>query len=441
MRRLGLIALLSAAASPSSAEPRRLTLPEAVALALRAEPLVAEAHIAEGRSQLAVLRAQLDRVSLRIDGQLQELWSKSGIGTDPSPEGGLGLMNLSASLNVPIFSGLRVEANVTRAQRLAGAASASLAQQRKDTALAVARAYWSVRRLGLIAEAQAATIARLAEAEGVAEGRVRAGLAPPIDRNRATLRHLQQAAVLADLRGQLRENSAQLAVALGLSDELSLTDAPTLADSPLPPAQELLDGAHHCRPELRNAQLQLAAQQQAVRMARSNYFPQLSGFALLQYGNNPYLTAVGARAPSSAVNPFANGLGNLQLGVSLSMNFFDTLHTFTAIRDAQHEEARLAEELRRVGRVVEAEVRVAHARLIHLHEQRAPLVAARAVSADNLTILAKRYQNGEALVIEFLDSQVDLANVERQLADVTAQLQLASLELDGALGRVVGEER
>src|SRR3712207_1786276 len=63
--------------------PRRLTLADAVELALRQEPTVAQAHIAQDRGKLGVLRAQLDRISVRVDGSLQELWKKENIGGSP----------------------------------------------------------------------------------------------------------------------------------------------------------------------------------------------------------------------------------------------------------------------------------------------------------------------------------------------------------------------
>ena len=76
--------------------------------------------------------------------------------------------------------------------------------------------------------------------------------------------------------------------------------------------------------------------------------------------------------------------------------------------------------------------------LLHLYAQRAPLLKARDVARDNLTIVENRYKNGDALIIEFLDSQIDLEGAERLLADLTAQLQLAWLELDASLGKIVG---
>ncbi|MFI5291080.1 MAG: hypothetical protein ACHQ17_15575, partial [Polyangia bacterium] len=69
-------------ATPLSARAAtlQLSLADAVELGMRVDPTLAEAHIAKSRSKLAVLRAQLDRVSLKIDGSLQELFNKSNIG-------------------------------------------------------------------------------------------------------------------------------------------------------------------------------------------------------------------------------------------------------------------------------------------------------------------------------------------------------------------------
>lgn len=458
---------LTQAAAHGAREPRKLTLAEAVSLALHVDPLVAEAKTAEERSRLAVLRSQLDRVSVKIDGQLQELWNKTNIGgptqylcslggleygttdraaceslggtvstTEQSPQGGQGLFNLTASVTAPVFTGFRVTSTVRRAQRLRDAAQASIHQVRKDVAIAVARLYWSVRRIGLVAEVQQRALGRLAEAGKVVNARVLAGLAPPIDGNRAELQRLQQVAALADVHGQEREAAAQLAVNLGVSEDIVLIDLPPVPEKGPAAAAEMLRAAR--RPEIDVARWQLEAQRQAVRVAQSAYYPQLSLLGLFQYGNNPYVLGVGASATSSAVNPFANLSADLTLGARLTMNFFDMLNTYTAVRDAKHEEARLAAERRRWERVVEADVRQTHARLERLYARRAPLEQARRIAEDNVAILAARYGNGEALVIELLNAEVELTSAEQQLVDLETQMRLAWIELDAALGSVVG---
>src|SRR5947209_11270786 len=79
MRAIALITLLLTA-SVARAETRKLSLQEAVQAAMHVDPVVSEAHITDDRAKLGVLRAQLDRFSLKIDGSVQELWNKSNIG-------------------------------------------------------------------------------------------------------------------------------------------------------------------------------------------------------------------------------------------------------------------------------------------------------------------------------------------------------------------------
>lgn len=477
MRSALLISLLLA--STANAATRRLTLEDAVRLALHVEPLVHEAHLQRDRARLGLLRAQLDRFSLRVDGSVQELWNKSNIGGGPltacsdpsvgplcgavfpafidgaphvlsfsgaptttgvpqSPSQWTGLSNFQANLNYFLFSGFRVEATVQKAKLTEASTLQQIAQQRKDTALAVARAYWNVRRLSILRDVQRASLQRMVDAEAVAAGRVQAGLAPPIDQNRARQRELTQQATLENLEGQLRVATAQLAVELGTDDQLELVDDPTLPPTPPSSPAALVQEALDQRPEVKSARLQLAIQHQNVRIARSNFYPQLTLFGLFQYGNNQFNVGSGVKSLSQAANPFSDMSGSFTAGAQLAVNFFDTLNTYTATGDARYLERVDAEEVRRYQRLVDADVRTVYANLTRLYRQRQPLLSARDVAADNLNIVEGRYKNGEALIIEYLDAQIDLANAELALADITAQLQLQVYELQASLGFTVG---
>jgi outer membrane protein len=278
----------------------------------------------------------------------------------------------------------------------------------------------------------------MVEAEAVADGRVRAGLAAPIDRNRATQRKLTQQAALQDLAGQANAALAQLGVALGSNETLELVDDPPLPPQPPATPAELVREAFRRRPELANARLQVEAQRQTVRIARSNFYPQLTLFGLFQYGNNQINVGSGVRSTAEQANPLSGATGNLTLGAQLTVNFFDTLNTYTSTADASYQTEILEQEARRFERLVDSDVRTAHANVLRLYARRAPLTVARAVAADNLKIIEARYKNGDALIIEYLDAQIDLANAELNLADVTAQLQAQWLELQASLGLIIG---
>ena len=465
-----LFVVLSIISAPAlAADPRAITLDDAVDLALRTDPAMDAAYVDRDRTKNATLRTQLDRITFRIDGQLQELWNKVNIGgptlgtcsvggfafstgpktcasngglftasADQSPSGAQGLFNLTAQLNVPIFSGFRVEATVKRAQKLEEAALVTIRRQRRDTALAAARSFWMVRRLELLLDVQRAQLERVADAEAVAAGRVKAGLAPPIDRNRATVRRLQQAAQVLEYEGQIRENESQLGVALGLTGGFRLAGDFTFPETIPVTAQELVETARHDRPELAVAHLQLDAARQTIRIARANFYPQLVGVGLFQYGNNQFSIGTGSRGASAAANPFSGLSGSLTVGGSLNYNFFDMLTTYTLQKDALYEVARLAAEQRRVERAVDTDVVAAHAKVQRLFAKLTPLRDSLELARDNIKILETRYKSGDALIIELLDAQVDLAAAEASLVDVEAQLQLAWIELRAAMGEVPG---
>lgn len=382
------VSAVVAGQAPAEAATPGLTLADAVRVALRTEPAVASAKIARDRSRLATLRAQLDRFSLRIDAQIQELWFKTNIAGSrgDSEEGGLGLSNVAARLEVPLFSGLRVESAVRRNQHLEEAAGFDMADERRAAALAVARAYWSVRRLSLLREVESQALERLADAEATAAARVRSGIAPPIDENRARARRLLQEITLADLAGQHHAERGRLMALLGTPRPIQLVDSP-VGPRPAPAAVvELLEAARGRRPDLSSAKARIAAQAQVVDIALSGYYPQLNGFALYQHGNNPALAGANASAVFGTADPFNNLAGDLQLGLTLSINLFDTFNTYTAVKDARYEASRLAQESVRVGRVIDAEVRVARANVVRFLGLIAQLEEARALARDNVTI-------------------------------------------------------
>jgi outer membrane protein TolC len=177
-----------------------------------------------------------------------------------------------------------------------------------------------------------------------------------------------------------------------------------------------------------------------VRIAQSNYYPQLSLIGLFQYGNNQLSIGTGARDVSSAANPFSGLSGDLTLGASLNYNFFNMLTDYTTTRDAKYEVTRLLAEERRAARAVDADVLAARARVQRFYTRRGPLQEAVNIARDNAKILEARYKNGDALVIELLDAQVELSTAESSLVDVEAQLELAWLELRAAMGEQLGQQ-
>ena len=411
-----------------------LRLGDAVDMALRRAPTVRSARASHEQAELTTLRANLDRFVFRVDAQVQEIWAKTNIGGSGGGfEGFLGLSNLAARLEVPVFSGFRVEANVAQAEHLERAAWLVVLGERRATALSAARAYWAVRKVNLLSRVNADAIRRLKGAEAATNARVDAGLAPPVDANRALARRRLQEAQYVDTRGQQRELERQLAVLLGIAAPIALIDEPVY-DRGVPALEPLVERAYRERPELLEMAARIEAQHEAIRIALSDFYPQLGVFGLLQYGNNPSLAGAGNRAVLASANPFGGMVGDIQLGVQISLNVFDTLNTYTSVKSARIEAARLFEERGRIEQQVDTEVRTAHAKVMRLVQLVATLDGALEIANDNVQITETRYQDGEGLVLEVLEAQLELSNIERQRTDAVVELMTARAELDAAVG-------
>jgi outer membrane protein TolC len=404
---------------------RPMTLAEATEIAVGVDGAVARARVEGERARLVVLRANLERVRATLDANLAGLYGKNVLAQDLGAA--LPLANLEANVSAPIFSGYRITAGIARAEHLQQAADLDIEVVRRQVALSVAQVYWSERRLALLEQARAASAERLAESERIVRARVDAGLSAGLDVNRAAARRVRLAVEHATLESQRREARARLRGLLGIDEEIELVDAPPAADELVEPVDGLVQRALDERPELRATERRRLALMEERRAVESAFWPQVGTSILVQAGNNPSIAGAGNRA--------VGGLGvSLIAGLGVSMNLFDTWTTTNAAEDVGHRQRQVQADLRQQLREVETGVRLAHARAAGLVEQRAALVGARDIVADNVTILERAYERGEVPLTELLDAQVELADAERQIVDVDAQLALARVELEVAVG-------
>jgi outer membrane protein TolC len=315
---------LAAALGLGAETPRPLTLDEAVELALSSSPDVAVHHVAVERARLQTLRANLERIHASVDATASALYVSPPFvpvsGTSASYGALLPLANLEASVSAPLFSGFRVSADIARAEHLEKAVAEDLAAERHAVALAVARAYWSERRLALLEGAQLAAAERLLESERLIQARISAGLAAGLDANRAAARRVQLDVEATTLAAQRREARARLAVLLGIDEEIELVGAATAAVAPEPTVSSVVQRALDQRPELRATGWRTLALAEEKRAHESAYWPQLDAGVLAQLGNNPSVAGVGSRA-IAGIN------GDVQAGLFLRMNLFDTFAT------------------------------------------------------------------------------------------------------------------
>src|SRR5207245_3236074 len=122
---------------------------------------VAQAEIDVQLARVGVLRAGLERVSLSLHAAFSEGYQVLNLNAPAAlcPQiggcplaGEARLVNLTANLVVPLWSGFTIEADFARARRLERVARAQQRSLVRQLALDVATVYWSVRRAELLLE-------------------------------------------------------------------------------------------------------------------------------------------------------------------------------------------------------------------------------------------------------------------------------------------------
>jgi len=444
MRSATLLMLLGCLASRTAQAERRLSLAEAIRVAVELRPEVTQADIEIKRAKLSHLQAWLELVHVDVQGSASERYQQQNINGPPDvcqntpdvcqPEAHP--FSASATLTVPLWSGLRVESKILRTRWLERAAGLQKNALISNLAHDVASAYWEVRRAELLREILAKALQRHQEVEEITRSRVDAGIVPRVDYTRTHTLVLRDAAALMELDQRLIEARAQLGSVLQIEDPIVLTEPVEPKRPSIPTLPETLDEALQQRPELRVASAEIEAQKHAVREAQGPYWPQiyLSGQAVVT--NQTFYSSLYTAPTFQGIQERV--ILNYNMGLTAQWSVFDTLTTWTHVRDAELARDRLVEDRKRRTAEVSAEVRASHARLTKSIERQKWLQQAVAASRESVDLLRKRYRAGSSLLIELLGAEAELTQVESDLVESAVAIVLAEADLKRALGRPYG---
>jgi outer membrane protein TolC len=429
------ILIACALATPARAD-RALSLADALGLARAHRSEVTQADIELRRAHLGVLRAWLQRAHLTVQASVSEQVQQLNLnGPSQACSATPGLCSIEAhpfsgqaTLNVPIWSGLTVEAELAKARALERAATADVRTALNSVALEAATAYWEVRRFELAIDVARRSLDRTRDIERAARARVDAGIAPQVDVERARVQTLRQMEQVTAIEAQLAVARAELGAALQLDERFHLVEDPAAHVPSLPSLDRALAEAARSRPELTSASAQVEAQTEAVRSAKGGYSPQLSLFGQATAGNQLFQLTPPQTQELLVFTAIA--------GVQLNWVLFDSLSTWTAVRDAGLTRDRVTESAVRLRYQVRADVEGAHGRLAAALQRKAIATDAVTAARRALDLLQRRYQVGSSLLLELILAQADLTNLEGDLLDAQVTTAEAAVALQAALGRL-----
>lgn len=314
--------------------------------------------------------------------------------------------------NVPLFTGLQLPNQYALSKLNLKAAIEDLNKAKEDIAINVTSSYLQVlfnMELSKVAASQTELskeqckrIIRLAEV----------GKASSAEVAEAKARVAQDEMSLVQA-----ENNYQLAL-LDLSQllELPTPEGFTLAQpdtvvnfAPLTAPDDIYTEALSNKPGIRAAQFRLEGSEKSIRIAQSNYYPQLSFGASI--GTNFY--TLNGSAEHSFGSQLKNNL-NKGIGFNLSVPLFNRLATRNRVRSARLQQTNLALQLDNTKKALYKEIQQAWYNAVAAESKFNSSMAAVTANEESFRLMSEKFDNGKATFVEYNEAK---QNLTKSLSD------------------------
>jgi outer membrane protein TolC len=430
----------------------RLSLPEAVTLALRDADEVKRAYadVAITEAQVTTSRASA-LPQLRLTGTYNHVLANARARAVNQVFNQPNTYNVNANLSQTLFQGGREFASWRAARRVREASRLTAGETRAEVAVGVLRAYLAASLAERFEHIRGENLILASQRVEQSQQLFTAGRVARYDvlRSRVERANLEPLVIQA-------QNDRELALLelrrlLNLPPEAPIRLTTTIDSTSVPlilaaALQEEFDGSD--RASVRAAELTARARRDAISVARADWLPTVSVFfqtgvqAFPQSGFPPGRGETSARfcpegSPADRACQNGGWFGDRTMGLNFSWPLFDGLRAKGAMDLAQAQlevaEIALAQEREAVA------LEVARARA-ELSRSRAVFAARRqtVTEADETFRLASlRYSRGIGTSLEVSDSQLQLLISQTDEAQSAVDLYLAAAELARALGRSI----
>jgi len=420
---LSFISALQAVAQQPIPPAGPLTVEDAVAYALAHNPTLvrAEQDVQIAQTQVRVARAGAYpdvNVSINTTETPNPLSTTFGgqtiqLGSQLSSSGQL-------TVSQPVWPQTRWQAPVASAQANVGITQETLVRTRQQVMYQTRQAFYQVLSSGELVQVAQQAVDVAQQQLKLAQNTVNAGLAAPLDiyQAKAVLANNQLTLVQAKNTNDVAK--AVLAEQLGLPAGTPVAlNAPKDMPTAPPDVDALVADALKNRPELslyNFRRKQIRAQMDIIRLQQL-----------------PILTAqAGYAQPLTGASMFSSS--GLTFGAVIAWNLFDGGGTKAQLQAAHIQLAEVDTSARQTELQVTLEVRQAWLSLQNAQQQLKSAEEQRAAAAEALRIAQVRYENGEGIVLEVQQAQLNLTQALTALAQARFQAQSASAQLAFALG-------
>lgn len=397
------------------------------ALTHNADVRLAAARIEEARASLGMIRAdQYPNAQISADASRSKMSERGVMPIPGSATNNSFGASLQAAYELDLWGRYRSASQAARAELLASEYAREVV--RLSLVGDVVRVYFALRSLEAQAQLARDTLANREAAQTLQQKRFDGGVISELELRQAEAELAATQATLAVLTQQARQRENALAVLLGRSPknilEGRIAAGQSIQGLALPPEvpaglpSELLTR----RPDLRQAEQQLAAANARIREARAALYPNLS------------LTAYLGSESKALADLFSGPATIWGLAAGLLQTVFDAGRNQAAIKGvaARQEQVLIGYEKavqQAFREVLDALVAHRHSRELHAAETRRAETLQRALALAEL-----RHKHGESAYLEVLDAQRGLYAAEQGRIQAREAQLAAIADLNTVLG-------
>jgi len=382
---------------------------------------IASARVLEARAQLTITRSFLfPDVSANANASWSHIEGRRGPFQFEDTLQGTGGFDLSWEID--FWGRLRRASEAARDDLLASEAA------RRFVVITlvsdVAANYFALRELDLQLEISRRTLASRQDSVRINRRRVEGGVAALIDVFQSEILVAQAATTIADVERLIEQSENALSVLLGRNPEAMPRGRPLDAQFAMaPPAPPGLPSTLlERRPDIREAEAQLAAATARIGVAKADYFPRV------------FLSASAAAGGFSLDGSTFGPQGLFAIGPTMTLPIFNAGRVKAGVQTAEARTVAALAQYRQV--IVQAFREVADGLIEYRKRQEARIQqeALTVASRDTTRQANIRYRGGFSSYLEVLDSERQLFDAELGLARTRRDELLAVVRIYRALG-------
>ena len=326
----------------------------------------------------------------------------------------------SVTATLPIYTGGKIRGTVRQAKANYMAVVEGKQKAYNDMRATVTTGYCDLLQAGNMQQLGRESVQRLEDHLKNVKAQYDVGVVAKADvlRSQVELSNAQQSLIQAENAYQVAEANLNRIVGLPMDTTLKLDNILTYSEYTEDMAY-CLDYASKYRPELEQARQGVEAAKGALMVARSGHMPQIGASATQSWSDSEWP---------------GDENGEWGVGVSVSLNVFDSGVTWSKINGAKADLAAAEETYRDTVTAVDLDVRNSYLGMREAEKRIQTTQTAVSLAEEDYRIAQVRYMAGVGTNTDVLDAQVALTQAKTNYLQAMYDYNTSKIELENAIG-------